>query len=114
MQNPHARQTEPSSSTSVLSDGCFFFFSLVVLRASLGMFAEHSSGKHFFFLCDRAEKALVVCAVFLSPFVLGTKKLPFFFFLGVGREEGRGNEDCKHVCRLSMDSGISQFVLLLK
>lgn len=65
--------------------------------------------KAFFFLRDRSEKALVVCAVFPRPFVLGTKK---YFFLGVGREEGRGN--CKHVCCLSVESGISRFVLLLK
>lgn len=42
------------------------------------MFAEHFFGKHFF-LGDRSEKALVMCSVFLSPFVLGTKNA---FFLG--------------------------------
>lgn len=34
------------------------------------------------------------------------------FFGGVGREEGRGNEDRKRVCCLSVESGVSQFVLL--
>lgn len=71
------------------------------------MFAQHFSGKHFF-LCDRSEKALVMCAVFPSPFVLGTKKC----LLGWG-EEGRGNEDCMFAV-LSVESGISQFILLLK
>lgn len=42
------------------------------------------------------------------------KKKRKSLFRGVGREEGRGNEDCKRVRWLSAESGVSQFVFLLK
>ena len=41
----------------------------------------------FFFFCLRSEKAFFVCAVFPSPFVLGTKKKKCFFWVWGGKKE---------------------------
>lgn len=82
MQHTHARQTEPGSSTSVLSDGFFLSCSKSVSWYVCGALLR----KAFLFLCDRSEKALVVCAVFPTPFVLGTKKC-FFWGWGGKKEE---------------------------